>query len=90
VPKKRFLSAHKQYEAGTTFKLFRSKEQHVFVEMVLITVLRAVDVGFSTLTQATIARVDEGPSNLLGKEVFLKFYDPLYIHPDVYNTYFIS
>jgi hypothetical protein len=90
VPKKKFLSAHKQYEAGTNFKLFRSKEQHPFVEIVVITIIRVVDVGFSTLTQAIIARVDEGPSNLLGQNVFLKFYDPPYIHPDDLYTIRIS
>lgn len=33
-----------------------------------------------------LANVEDGPRNLLGKEVFLKFFDPMYINPDDWPT----
>ena len=81
LPMKPFMKAKKQYEVNSSFCLFRPKEPPPD-EMVRVRVTHAADVGYSKMTQSVIAHVDEGPSYLHGKNVFLKFYDPLYINPD--------
>ena len=81
LPMKPFMNAKKQYEVDSSFSLFRPKEPPPD-EMVRVRVIHAVDIGCSKMTQSVIAHVDEGPSYLHGKNVFLKFYDPLYINSD--------
>jgi hypothetical protein len=80
-----FLTVKSQYAVGRSFWLFRPSAR-ASKEMVLITVVRSVDVGYGKNSQSLIAFVNEGPANLHGKNVFIKFYDPLYLNPDFCKT----
>src|SRR5436190_11237032 len=65
-----------QYAENKSFSLNRPNE------VVTVTITKQVDVGYSNFSQAVLANVDDGPPCLVGKEVFLKFYDPLFLNPD--------
>lgn len=51
-------------------------------QVVTVTITKQVDVGYSNFSQAVLANVEDGPPTLMGEEVFLKFYDPLFLNPD--------
>ena len=72
---------NKFYTVDSSFTLRRPRDPSPS-EIVKVTVTEAVDVGWCNLSQSVKARVEDGPQYLLGKEVFLKFFDPLYINPD--------
>jgi hypothetical protein len=72
---------NKFYAVDSSFTLRRPRDPAPS-ETVKVNVIEAVDVGWCNLSQSVKARVEDGPQYLLGKEVFLKFFDPLYISPD--------
>ena len=74
---KPFVKAQKLY--AKSFNLFRAQNSPPGVETVRVTVVNPVDVGYSCMSQSIVVQVDDGPRNLQGQTVFLKFYDPLYI-----------
>ena len=80
---------NKFYVADSSFILRRPRDP-LPSETVKVTVTEAVDVGWCNLSQSVKARVEDGPQYLLGMEVFLKFFDPLYINPDDLPTIGIS
>ena len=51
-------------------------------QVVTVTVVKHLDVAFSNFSQAVLANIEDGLSDLAGKQVFLKFYDPLFLNPD--------
>lgn len=80
---------NKFYAVDNSFTLHRPRDPAPR-ETVKVTVTEAVDVGWCNLSQSVKARVEDGPKYLLGKEVFIKFFDPLYINPDDLPTASIS
>src|SRR5271156_76008 len=86
LPNKPFMKASKLYAADKSFLLFRPQNSPPGIEAVSVTVVKPVDVGYSCMSQSVLAQVDDGPCNLQGRMVFLKFYDPLYINPDDLET----
>ena len=69
---------HHTYSVDATFTLYRGHPN----EAVKVSVMNPLDVGWCNLSQSFLARVDEGPITLVGKIVFLKVFDSLYINPD--------
>jgi len=69
------------YPVGATFTLRRPKESSP-QEIVKVSITKPVDVGWCKLSQAVLGRVNDGPRHLRGQDVFLKFFDPLYLNPD--------
>lgn len=47
-----------------------------------VAIRQAVDCYFGNFSQTCVATVVEGPQYWVGKPVFLKLYDPLFINPD--------
>jgi hypothetical protein len=74
-----------QYRPDQAFELFNSERTDP-ENVVKITVIEPTDVGYGKFSQSVRARVLEGPPHILRKEVFVKFYDPLYINPDDIKT----
>ena len=59
---------------------------YVLVEIVKIKVLKIVDMGKFKFSQSVLACVEKGPHNLNGRDVFVKFFDPLYVNSDDLQT----
>lgn len=70
---------HQTYSADATFTLYRGYLRN---ETVKVSVKNPLDIGWCNLSQSFLARVDEGPTSLAGKIVFVKVFDSLYINPD--------
>ena len=86
LPTNAFPTANSAYKVDSSFQLTRSINTSPFVEIVKIKVLKKVDVGKFKFSQSVLARVEEGPHSLNGRDVFVKFFDPLYVDPDDLQT----
>lgn len=86
LPTKAFPTANSVYKVNNSFQLTRPINTPPFVEFVKIKVLKKVDVGQFKFSQSVLARVEQGPRNLNGRDVFVKFFDPLYVNPDDLKT----
>ena len=86
LPTKVFPNANSVYKVDNSFQLTRSINTSPFIEIVKIKVLKKVDVGKFKFSQSVLAGVEEGPHNLNGRDVFVKFFDPLYVNPDDLQT----
>ena len=69
------------YDVGKTFSITGPTPKGR-TETVVIKVVRPIELGYCQFTQSVIAHVESGPPYLLGRDVFVKVYDPLYIDPD--------
>ena len=76
LPRKTPRRPHLQYAVNKSFSLKRPNQ------VVTVIIIKQVDVGYSKYSQAVLANVNDGPPGLAGEQVFLKFYDPLFLNPD--------
>ena len=86
LPTKPYLSARKQYKVGTSFRLSRPINTPPYLEFVVVKIVKIVDVAKFNYVQSVHAQVEEGPRHLVGKDVFLKIFDSLYVNPDDLET----
>lgn len=84
LPTRPFLSAIIEYRPDRKFDLRSNNPGET--DNVQLLVLEPVDAGYGCFSQSVKAIVIQGPSELINKTVFAKFYDPLYIIPDVVYT----
>jgi hypothetical protein len=77
LPNKPFLRVTRQYCRDASFILIRPNDVAVRVK-----VTKPLDVCFTNFAQSVEAKVEEGPSNLNGRLVYLNFFDSLYLNPD--------
>lgn len=52
------------------------------IETVTLRVVKPIEVGFCQFAQSILAQVDSGPQDLVGRTVFVKIFDSLYVNPD--------
>jgi hypothetical protein len=86
LPAKRVCPPEKYYSVNSSFVISRSKPSPTPPETLKVTIIDATDVGWCKLSQSVRSRIDDGPQHWVGKVVFLKFFDPLYINPDDLQT----
>ena len=86
LPTKAFPTSNSFYKVNRSFQLTRPINTSPFLEIVKIKVLKKFDVGKFKFSQSVLAHVEEGPHNLNGRDVFVKFFDPLYVNPDDLQT----
>src|SRR5271163_539580 len=79
LPNKPFLTAILQYRPDQTFELFPHDPAEKNIK---IAVIESTDVEYGKFLQSFKARVVSGPSHLINKPLYARFYDPLYINPD--------
>jgi hypothetical protein len=60
-------------------KIEKVKEQDA--KGVQIEIIRSLDIGYDHLAQIVVAKVTEGREEILGKNLVVQFYDPLYVSP---------
>src|SRR5205809_6352670 len=86
LPTKALPTANSVYKVDSSFQLTRPINTSPFLEIVKIKVLKKVDVGKFKFSQSVLTHVEEGPHNINGRDVFVKFFDPLYVNPDDLQT----
>ena len=72
------------YAPGKSFTLCRPR--NIPSDSIKIKIVKCVDVYFKNFSQAVTAVVINGPAYWVGKTIFVKFYDPLYVSPDDLQT----
>jgi hypothetical protein len=72
------------YSAGKSFTLRRLQNRPD--DVIEIRIVNCVEVYFKNFSQAVTAVVTKGPAYWVGKTIFAKFYDPLYVSPDDLQT----
>lgn len=60
----------------------RPKQSTFEPELLQVSIRKCLDIGYNNTNQTVVAQVESGSLSLNGKNVVLKFYDPLYVNPD--------
>jgi len=90
MPKKPVPLAFWQYKPGQVFTLYPDQRNHGLKlktnGVLIVRVLRPLKVGFGMKVQTVLVQVEEGDPLILGSKIILRFYDTLYVSPDLLDV----
>jgi hypothetical protein len=78
------------YHVNRTMTLRRPTGGPRAMQSVSVKIARSIDVGYNRSTQSVLVDVEVGPPSLVGKRLFMKVYDPLYVDLDDLGTVSIN